>query len=48
LVLELAFLRPGDAGPQPGDAEADGGLGDDLDKAGAAAVLVLAQPVQQS
>jgi hypothetical protein len=48
LVLELAFPRPGDAGPGAGQPESDAGLGDDLDQAGAAAGGVLAQPVEQS
>src|SRR6266511_619995 len=48
LLLELPLAGAGDARPGAGQVEADPGLGDDLDQAGAAAGGVLAQGLQQS
>jgi hypothetical protein len=47
LALELPLAGSGDARPGAGQAEADAGLGDDLDEAGAAAGQMLGHPVVQ-
>jgi hypothetical protein len=47
LAFQLPFPSPGHARPGTGQAEADPGLGDDLDQAGAAAGLMLGHPVVQ-
>ena len=47
LAFQLPLPGPGDARPGSGQPEADPGLGDDFDEAGAAAGLMLGHPVVQ-